>query len=491
MRDAMRFQIPHVLLIAILLVGGCIVVFDGLTRGPTESVALDPLTYEPYPAARIFAATMLPLPLLYAASVRAPLAQAFFFWLNLCSITYSKDFAYIRWGKLPFFVTDGVLTFELGALFLWFCMGRLRLRQWLPTLFQGIFFLTGAFILVVALTSRRNSLLALRDFALVAYSWFLLVGLYLFRGWKSIRRLGIFFGLGAGLATLNGLAWFFQDPHERRYIHAGGFVLLAFIGTAVFTLMRLIRLKTGILLSSFFGLGLLLYNARSIYVALFVTLGLCILTMGFVRGSPRLSKSAVLAGVALIVLGLAVPAGYLEGRSGFVSRNAKELLSGTIYYSEDPQAQFRFLAWQEAFKRFARDPVFGEGYGIPFEFYGQTDPRPHNTFLTVLYKMGVVGFLPFVFFLAYFFRSTWQTIRSSQSAPNETACLYGLFLAQAAMCVVGLFTFVLESPFTASIFWANMGIGFRLQILLSKKPRRLQNPVPLPRLELYPSKPVA
>src|SRR5690348_14113785 len=94
-RDSKEFYVSHILLITMLVVGAWIVFQDGFARGPFEWVTPDPLTYEPYPAAKIFAVITLPLTLLYAASVRAPLSQAVFLWFILCTVTYAKDYAYI------------------------------------------------------------------------------------------------------------------------------------------------------------------------------------------------------------------------------------------------------------------------------------------------------------------------------------------------------------------------------------------------------------
>ena len=91
-----------------------------------------------------------------------------------------------------------------------------------------------------------------------------------------------------------------------------------------------------------------------------------------------------------------------------MERAETELVSGTLNYSDDPNATFRFMAWFEAFQRFAESPVLGEAYGIPFKFdLDESDARPHNTYLTVLYKMGVLGLMPLVLLLPSFQRSGW------------------------------------------------------------------------------------
>jgi O-antigen ligase len=117
------------------------------------------------------------------------------------------------------------------------------------------------------------------------------------------------------------------------------------------------------------------------------------------------------------------------------------------------------MAWKEAQRRFEQYPPAGEGFGIPFNFdIWDNDPRPHNTFLTVLYKMGLLGFLPLLALLVYFF---WLCVRAvhCNSENRRVSFLQTLILAQVSFCVWGGADSVLESPFLASLFWVGMGLG--------------------------------
>ena len=112
-----------------------------------------------------------------------------------------------------------------------------------------------------------------------------------------------------------------------------------------------------------------------------------------------------------------------------MDRAETELVSGTLNYSDDPNATFRLMAWFEAFQRFNDNPVLGEAYGIPFKFdLDESDARPHNTYLTVLYKMGVLGLMPLVLLLLIFQRTGWTHLRALNSAP-EGVILYVLVIA--------------------------------------------------------------
>src|SRR5204863_4650199 len=100
----------------------------------------------------------------------------------------------------------------------------------------------------------------------------------------------------------------------------------------------------------------------------------------------------------------------LEAGRDFTTRVADNMASGILHTSDDAFWQFRLTAWKEAWRRFEEYPSAGEGFGIPFNFdIWDNDPRPHNTFLTVLYKMGLLGLLPLLSLLAYFF---WLSLRA-------------------------------------------------------------------------------
>jgi len=150
---------------------------------------------------------------------------------------------------------------------------------------------------------------------------------------------------------------------------------------------------------------------------------------------------------------------------------ATELVSGTVDYADDPNATFRLLAWAEAGERFAENPLLGEGFGVPFSFERTAfDVRPHNTFMTILYKMGLLGFLPLIVLLVTFQYRGWRSLRSFRQEPGALF-LYVLLLAQLAMFVFGCLNLLLESPFMASIFWVILGVGMSVMNLLRSSQR--------------------
>src|SRR5271168_3562018 len=85
-------------LIPIAVIGMIIVISDGVGRPLNQEmldVAIEPLTYEPYQGALVFALLMLPSVWLYASSARISKAEGLLLWFVLCTVAYTKDFSYV------------------------------------------------------------------------------------------------------------------------------------------------------------------------------------------------------------------------------------------------------------------------------------------------------------------------------------------------------------------------------------------------------------
>jgi O-antigen ligase len=466
-RATMQWGIPwmNFWLLVLLALGTIIVAADGFSRDPMPdegTAAPTPvLQYESFWAAYVFAGVSLPLCYFYTRKTGASRGEAILLWFVLDTVAYSKDFAYIRVPGLPLFVTDIVL-----AVFLWKLLWRqgirfLRFDRWWSRLVLA-YVAVGTVSVARGVAGHQEVTLVARDAAIVVYALFTFVGFHLVTTWDGVRRFFIALALGSIFATLNGLAWFLAQPGQRRYIPYGVFLLVSSVGTVILTINRMIRPMLGWLLAALLLLGILLINARTIFVEL--VFALLIMMIASSSGKLRLSVRSLrlLAGVTVVLFLLVWAAAQTRTGSTFVERAEIELVSGTLNYSDDPNATFRLMAWFEAFQRFTESPILGEAYGIPFKFdLDESDARPHNTYLTVLYKMGVVGLTPLVLLLAGFHWSGWSNLRRLHLA-SEGVVLYALLIGQLLMCLFGVLNLLLESPFLASIFWLTIGVGFRM-----------------------------
>src|SRR5437016_3589157 len=471
-RTHARTRIINVWLIVVVLVGAVIAVADGLTRTSIfdrKEVWTGPLEYAPYWAVVLFAGITLPLMIAYAHKARVSVTEGLFLWFAFCTAVYTRDFSYVRLPGAPLFVTDVVLVVLLISIFL---LRRRRHAHFPLPVSVLLFLLLGAGAIAAArgFLGHREITMVLRDSALVGYALFLLVGYHLFRTWLSIKRVAVWILLGAALAALNGFGWFIAVPEDRRFIYYGIYILISLAGTVVAMATRLLRPRVGWIFVGILCLGLMLANARSLFVSLAVLLLVALLGGRRVYKKLRLAHlvSTLVASTVLIALAALL---FLYTKAGreFAERSTEELASGVLNTGEDANWQFRVSAWKEAWKRFQGYPLAGEGFAVPFVFdleqYDHFDPRAHNTFLTVLYKMGLTGILPLLALLSFFF---WVTSRAVHGnwRNRRVAFLQIVMFGQLAFCIYGTANLVLESPFLASLFWTLMGLGLRMVRML-------------------------
>ncbi len=457
-------------LLLIVIVGGVIAFSDGISKpfnNEWEYVQEEALTYEAPAAALVFAVFMLPLVFGFALQQRASLTEALLLWYVLCISTYTKDFAYLRIPGIPLFITDYLLLFLLIRVLVW---PRLRVPNPLrmPAAGVVVLLLVGGLAAVRGLGRGESALLVARDYAMVAYSLFVVVAAALLRDWAAVKRVLLMVGVGCMLLSLNAWGWFLNAPGQRRYVLFPCILAGGFVGLLAATLNRVLPAASGWLATAAVGGGLVLANARSEYVAILATVGLMFLLH---RGSIA-ARLKVLAAVVVIATVMTFAVLQTKAGSELVSRIVSDFVSGVMNPQDDPTAQFRFLAWGEAYSRFVQQPVLGEGYGIPFTFLIWTqDSRPHNTFLTFLYKSGVVGFLALLFFLGHFFITGVRWARRSPRE-HEGALLNVIVLSVFAVLLTGMFTLVFESPFVGAPLWLFIGVGYRCVRLLASAPPR-------------------
>ena len=451
-------------LILTAMVGAAVALADGLTRAPNPGLEFappQPLEYEPYKAAFLLAGVALPLLFAYAKKARISLAETLFLWFVFCTTAYMKDFSYLRWPEAPLFVTDVVLLVLL--LLIYIDPRRHSPPRPLALNLSLIFFVTAGILATVrGFLGHRESILVLRDSAMIAYSLFLLVGYHLLNNWMAIKRAAVWFVLGSSLSVLNGLGWLAVAPEQRRFVAPGIYVFISLVGVLIMMANRLVRQRIGWPLIGVFSVGLLLANTRTLFVSLGILCLLAPVLPGLVRPRVRSRLAAVCAGATVFACLLAFSFLHLQAGRTFGTRVAEELDRGVLHSNDDPNWQFRLTAWKEAWRRFEEYPPAGEGFGALFNFeIWDNDPRPHNTFMTVLYKTGLLGFLPFLGILVCFF---WLGLRAVRRNPAKRSIhfLQIIILAQASFCMWGEANFVLESPFLASLFWIGLGAGFRM-----------------------------
>lgn len=468
-------------LAALILVCAIVAVGDGSSRTflPDDEPIAEFLEYRSSSSVYVFAFVSLPFCLLYAWGQGIRLSEGLLLWFILCTTAYIKNFSYISIPGTPLFITDLVLVVLLLSI-----SRTAPWRKWLRIpyfMVLIVFWCAGVVAFASGLLGGGEVFRAARDAAMIVYTLFLVVAFVLIRSWRAVQRVLLFLALGTGLGTLNAAAWFVAQPGQRRYVLFGVYALCALVGVLVLWWNKVLPAHHGFILALLFSGGLILANARTTFVALAAMLGLILLVGVSGQSSalvPRVKLLAQISGLGVLVLIVGL---HTDAGAAFFERASEELISGTLAYADDPNAQFRMLAWTEALGRFLASPIFGEGFGVPFTFaIWEEDVRPHNTFLTVLYKMGLVGFVPFLLLLWRFYWVGWRALRRSRNH-SGAILLYVILLAHFGMCLYGGLNLLLESPFLAAIFWILMGLGIRsMQLLRDDELRFMHSRQPAP-----------
>ena len=125
--------------------------------------------------------------------------------------------------------------------------------------------------------------------------------------------------------------------------------------------------------------------------------------------------------------------------------------------------------------------MIGAGFGAPSNFTWSGIPydsrtgdpnnrfdvtAPHNSFVNLLYRTGVVGLLAVV---ALVVLAAWRLVPFAWRSKGETRAVSIWLLAMLALTgAVASFAVALEGPFLGIFFWAALGLALLAPRLLSE-----------------------
>ena len=125
---------------------------------------------------------------------------------------------------------------------------------------------------------------------------------------------------------------------------------------------------------------------------------------------------------------------------------------------------WRWLVWKEALRQTASNPLLGIGFGPAFtanevKEYGYVwapDLNPHNSFILVLLRTGMIGALLFVLL---HFVVIKKVVAGMRRVDKEVANLYlTILFSFLGIVIAAMFNVVLESPFGAVPYWFLFGL---------------------------------
>jgi len=143
-------------------------------------------------------------------------------------------------------------------------------------------------------------------------------------------------------------------------------------------------------------------------------------------------------------------------------RNAESI----YYFKESNTAQWRLKAWNYGIETIHKHPIWGTGFKEFFYLYNPSSEtweisNPHNSYLWLTIKMGVIGLAAFLWIILLFFR---EGIKLFKRTNDRLAKAYILGILSAYLCFL-VFTFfgcIFSTIYLRIFVWIIPGLGMAL-----------------------------
>jgi O-antigen ligase len=365
----------------------------------------------------------------------------------------------------PLFVTEVVLALLVGGLAARMMVKPVPLRgtSARAVRFAGILFAALLIPALLGLAWRTDSvdLAAARNFALVLYSAFAVIAVMA----TDVRRNGRLWFVAVVSACALALALVVTGQAGAPNVTSTGAVRLA---SHTFTLafgiaplllaaaarQRLITPIWAIMGAIPFCVGLIFVNHRSAWLAFVVALAIIFAR----RVSPVVIVSSVAVVATAIVL-FSAPADTYRGMPlGLEIERAKSITD-----EKDPNRRFRLTFWSRAMAMSIDSPLIGNGFDaypasvVPPASASDDWPAPHNSFIGIGYRVGLVPLLVVVGMLLWLVgRGFVEGHRRRDS--RERATLLALSATVVYVGITSAFNVFLEAPYAGPLFWGAVGM---------------------------------
>jgi O-antigen ligase len=214
--------------------------------------------------------------------------------------------------------------------------------------------------------------------------------------------------------------------------------------------------------------GLAIHQARALYIALAVILILLVL-LGEAGKSAKLLL-ILSPGFAAILL-LTTLGIELEGRIGPVRADFfREHVRSLTGAEGTPGSglEDRFEWYKEVFHRISAHPLVGEGFGTVLVDYmddrtGELVRQPHNSSVSVLARLGLIGLVPWIVFHLYVLKRFIYAFRQRRYCDKQLAeLILWLFLVYVVFMIDASVEPTFEFPSAAIPFYFFVGLALGL-----------------------------
>ena len=373
----------------------------------------------------------------------------------------------------------------IGALFQ-IVSGKLKLRlrklDWLLLVFAALS-VVYFFISILFLNSDTAlSFSSAKNYAF--YSLFYFVTYLLINSKKRFRDLlTVVIGSGAailwfvfyGITVRHGL-WSDFTPLSTEGVRTlafthGYYLCMALIGAFVYVAYQKdLFSKWLLILMPFWVIGIIGSMMRHLWISISLTFAFLIVLFARTQLKSLKEHAKTYSIIGLMLLVIAFYGASLFPRSSMYASmsNGFGMIGSrvtSITNTDDESFVWRGTVWQESAKEFAKDPIFGIGFGkkVSVEIGTYHDfvevRNMHNSFLVILVQMGILGFVLFATLIGIL---GWKVLRykfKDQVMQMGAYIVLGILVFQLAAF---MFQPYLEANLLGIFFWINLGMLRRI-----------------------------
>lgn len=395
--------------------------------------------------------------------------------LVIGTAAFNRDFALLRLG--PIYITElclaimGITTLVEVAQRRVKILPTERTARFVTIVALG-YLVLGTIRLAPDLVGAAN-LATIRNFALVYYASFCVLTWTALQKADIDRMIEITLTSIVILSTITNtvtLVLFYlregmtDDPNLK--VIPGQAAVFALLSVVILVSLIRFRAFAGVPLLLEIAIAFLIVNLLFVYLSghrsAFISVGAGIAVLALSKEKRKISRTKGFLGLAVFVVLLVVAWKFVAPSVGVLAEKYQTIFTPT----EEANAAWRLEFWIAMVGLWWSAPIIGVGFAYDFvnvEPWGLVEEHydPHNSYLAILARMGVVGMVLTIVFLVAASIMFTRMMRSATSPRKRmlAGCLFSSFVAIALFATANV---TLESPYHAIFLWIFAGMGIAL-----------------------------
>lgn len=397
-----------------------------------------------------------------------------FLFLTSSMMLFSREFAHMNIKVLgfPVYVTEiAILIISILMVFNYFINKDKKIITGYKLKFEHILIFL---ILIVSLVTglvRYGNVYVFRHSALFYYSIFsFLVPAFL----TDMRQFEIFVIVSAFLIFINSIIYMIFSNNifnNFNYYYQGLFIFII-INSLIMIKNKIINIAA-VLTAVIFIYEMIDTKVRAAWVALIIATILNIALLIIFRKKLDMKKSFIIKVSVTVMLAI-----LLIVCLSFFNLNNYIGEFKSIYSQSDEaspsynNAVWRLIVWKDIIKKSMQKPILGYGFGMLYNndtlkdmgwAYGADTGflDPHNSYLSILYRTGILGISIFLLFIVSFFVKAINFLRKFQDR-QTSIYMIGILSSVVFILVISFFMVVLEGPYLGIFLWIFIGLALAL-----------------------------